>query len=296
MLDTLRARATTSCCSTASRRPDDADLRRRAAALRERSRTSRVHVIPGTEIGDDHTDLLGVPLLRRGVPDIATPRLLRVRPARVHRRAATPARACSASPARRSTSNVSSSRSHIGMRSCDARSRRHRHRSSASSRSRSFKSSPVAATRSATAQSITPTTARDPRRPPSPTDARRPARHATAHAGHHAPATDRPRRPPPADDARQRAPHDRRRPVRQPVRHGAGAGHAAGQHRSPASPRCRCRSTTSARPRSASRPNRCCSKKRCRRRARRSTSSAGATYTSESYAQSLQSALDKAQA
>jgi predicted ferric reductase len=32
----------------------------------------RIHVIPGAEIGDDHTDLLGVPRLQRGVPDIAT--------------------------------------------------------------------------------------------------------------------------------------------------------------------------------------------------------------------------------
>jgi len=32
----------------------------------------RIHVIPGTEIGDDRTDLLGVPLLQRGVPDAAT--------------------------------------------------------------------------------------------------------------------------------------------------------------------------------------------------------------------------------
>ncbi len=32
----------------------------------------RVHVIPGTEIGDDQTDLLGIPLLQKGVPDIAT--------------------------------------------------------------------------------------------------------------------------------------------------------------------------------------------------------------------------------
>ena len=32
----------------------------------------RIHVIAGTEIGDDQTDLLGVPTLRRGVPDIAT--------------------------------------------------------------------------------------------------------------------------------------------------------------------------------------------------------------------------------
>jgi len=31
----------------------------------------RVHVIPGTEIGDDDTDLLSVPRLRSGVPDIA---------------------------------------------------------------------------------------------------------------------------------------------------------------------------------------------------------------------------------
>ncbi len=32
----------------------------------------RIHVIPGTEIGDDNTDQLSVPALQRGVPDIAT--------------------------------------------------------------------------------------------------------------------------------------------------------------------------------------------------------------------------------
>ena len=32
----------------------------------------RIHVIAGTEIGDDQTDLLGIPMLQRGVPDIAT--------------------------------------------------------------------------------------------------------------------------------------------------------------------------------------------------------------------------------
>ena len=32
----------------------------------------RIHVIAGTEIGDDQTDLLGVPRLQRGVPDIAS--------------------------------------------------------------------------------------------------------------------------------------------------------------------------------------------------------------------------------
>jgi predicted ferric reductase len=31
----------------------------------------RVHVIAGTEIGDDQTDLLSIPMLQRGVPDIA---------------------------------------------------------------------------------------------------------------------------------------------------------------------------------------------------------------------------------
>jgi predicted ferric reductase len=32
----------------------------------------RVHIIPGTEIGDDRTDLLSVPALRKGVPDVQT--------------------------------------------------------------------------------------------------------------------------------------------------------------------------------------------------------------------------------
>ena len=51
-------------------RPEDAifgdELRRFAAAAK-----MTIHVIPGTEIGDDRTDLLGVPALQRGVPDIA---------------------------------------------------------------------------------------------------------------------------------------------------------------------------------------------------------------------------------
>ncbi|MDQ1455352.1 MAG: hypothetical protein QOH28_972 [Actinomycetota bacterium] len=36
------------------------------------ARNIRIHVIAGNEIGDDRTDLLGVPAMRRGVPDIAT--------------------------------------------------------------------------------------------------------------------------------------------------------------------------------------------------------------------------------
>ena len=35
------------------------------------ARNVTIHVIPGAEIGDDRTDLLSVPALRRGVPDIA---------------------------------------------------------------------------------------------------------------------------------------------------------------------------------------------------------------------------------
>jgi predicted ferric reductase len=35
-------------------------------------RGMRIHIIPGTVIGDDQTDLLGVPALRRGVPDLTT--------------------------------------------------------------------------------------------------------------------------------------------------------------------------------------------------------------------------------
>lgn len=37
-----------------------------------RERGVRVHVIPGAEIGDDNTDLLSIPALQRGVPDIRT--------------------------------------------------------------------------------------------------------------------------------------------------------------------------------------------------------------------------------
>ncbi len=36
------------------------------------TRNMRIHVIAGNEIGDDRTDLLGVPNMQRGVPDIAT--------------------------------------------------------------------------------------------------------------------------------------------------------------------------------------------------------------------------------
>ena len=31
-----------------------------------------IHIIPGAVIGDDQTDLLGIPALRRGVPDLKT--------------------------------------------------------------------------------------------------------------------------------------------------------------------------------------------------------------------------------
>ena len=44
----------------------EAELRQFAHA-----RNVTIHIIPGTEIGDDRTDLLSVPALRRGVPDIA---------------------------------------------------------------------------------------------------------------------------------------------------------------------------------------------------------------------------------
>ena len=37
-----------------------------------RAPNMRIHVIAGNEIGDDRTDLLGVPALKRGVPDITT--------------------------------------------------------------------------------------------------------------------------------------------------------------------------------------------------------------------------------
>jgi ferredoxin-NADP reductase len=51
--------------------PDDAvfaaELQKFAAAP-----NMRIHVITGTEIGDDQTDLLGIPMLQRGIPDIAT--------------------------------------------------------------------------------------------------------------------------------------------------------------------------------------------------------------------------------
>jgi predicted ferric reductase len=52
-------------------RPDDVvfvdELRRFSTAP-----NVTIHVIPGTAIGDDQTDILSVPALRRGVPDIAT--------------------------------------------------------------------------------------------------------------------------------------------------------------------------------------------------------------------------------
>jgi ferredoxin-NADP reductase len=52
-------------------RPEDAIF---GAELEQfaRARGMTIHVIPGTEIGDDRTDLLGIPALRQGVPDIAT--------------------------------------------------------------------------------------------------------------------------------------------------------------------------------------------------------------------------------
>jgi predicted ferric reductase len=52
-------------------RPEDAIF---AAELTHfgTERGMTIHVIPGTKIGDDRTDQLGVPALRRGVPDITT--------------------------------------------------------------------------------------------------------------------------------------------------------------------------------------------------------------------------------
>ncbi len=52
-------------------KPEDAvfekELRDFAAAPNR-----RIHLIPGTQIGDDQTDLLGIPFLQRSVPDLAT--------------------------------------------------------------------------------------------------------------------------------------------------------------------------------------------------------------------------------
>ena len=64
--------------------------------------------------------------------------------------------------------------------------------------------------------------------------------------------------------------------------------------RSPTSPRCRCRTTTSARSTSASRPGRYLQQEALQAQSAQIDIVSGATYTSESYAQSLQSALDKA--
>jgi predicted ferric reductase len=51
--------------------PDDAVFTRELQQFAN-APNIRIHVIAGTEIGDDRTDLLGVPMLQRGVPDIAT--------------------------------------------------------------------------------------------------------------------------------------------------------------------------------------------------------------------------------
>ena len=63
---------------------------------------------------------------------------------------------------------------------------------------------------------------------------------------------------------------------------------------SPTSRPSRCRRLTSVRKRSASRPRRCCVKKRLQAQSAQIDLLSGATFTSESYAESLQSALDRA--
>jgi ferredoxin-NADP reductase/uncharacterized protein with FMN-binding domain len=49
--------------------PDDAVFRHELQELAQ-TRGIALYVLPGTEIGDDNTDLLGVPALAKGVPDI----------------------------------------------------------------------------------------------------------------------------------------------------------------------------------------------------------------------------------
>lgn len=51
--------------------PRDAVFAEELDAL-ARTRGVTVHILPGEEIGTDQTDLLGIPALRRGVPDLAT--------------------------------------------------------------------------------------------------------------------------------------------------------------------------------------------------------------------------------
>ena len=71
-------------------------------------------MIPGTEIGDDQTDLLGIPMLQRGVPDIATRDCFVCGPPAFIDALEPPARACSACLVIRSTSNASSCRTRLG--------------------------------------------------------------------------------------------------------------------------------------------------------------------------------------
>ena len=100
----------------------------------------------------------------------------------------------------------------------------------------------------------------------------------------------------PRSPARPRAPQDlRRRPRRQPVRHRASPRHGAGRpdhRRATAADAVRPRAARST---SASRPSRTCSQEALQAQSANIQIVSGATYTSESYAQSLQSALDKAQ-
>ena len=49
-----------------------------------------LHTLVGAEIGDDRTDLLGVPALRELVPDVRRARLLPLRPTRLRRRRSAP--------------------------------------------------------------------------------------------------------------------------------------------------------------------------------------------------------------
>jgi predicted ferric reductase len=70
MLDTVRAHDDVIVLYRVAR-PEDAIFTEELQRI-AKERGVVVQLITGTEIGDDHTDLLGIPALRRGVPDIAT--------------------------------------------------------------------------------------------------------------------------------------------------------------------------------------------------------------------------------
>ena len=213
----------------------------------------RIHVIAGTEIGDDETDLLGVPTLQRGVPDIAARDCFVCGPPALIDAVCTAARRCSACRRARSTTNASSSRR--ATRHGPIVSRAHQPSSSRSwaCRARDLQDVARAGPTSSAARHLPKTTGRPTSAPPPGTTTICASRRCDVVADdtpHHE------RRDHKRSDHTTRT--LRRRPVRQPVRHRPGAGHVDRGTRSPAVTPLQMPNDHQRSPRSARKPSRSC--------------------------------------